>query len=494
MKFCRTTRRDFLKLLGLGTIAIAHPIALSSCKREKRPNILVLFTDDQRFDTIHALGNHEIQTPHLDNLVGRGISFTNATIMGGTSGAVCMPSRAMLLTGRGLFHIDGTGEKIPEDHVMMPELFRNLGYETFGIGKWHNGREAFARCFTGGAEIMFGGMSDHWNVPAYEFDPNGSYEKRTPVIEQPLRSNEISFKGYDHITDGKHSSELFADAACHFLEKYDSAEPFFLYVAFTAPHDPRTAPKEFLDRYDPEKVSLPPNFISRHPFDNGEMTVRDEMLAEFPRTPEEIRRHLAEYYATISHLDAQIGRIMEMLNRTGKTDNTLIVFTGDNGLAIGQHGLMGKQSVYEHSIRVPLIFCGPGIPQGEQRDDFCCLTDIFRSVCDMTGIQVPISVEGESLVPAIQNQARRRREALYFAYRHFQRALRTEKWKLILYNVRGNKHTQLFDIENDPWEMKNLAGDPSQIERIQKMTEMLKTMMAQAGDPVRLDRPDWGVT
>jgi arylsulfatase A-like enzyme len=241
-------------------------------------------------------------------------------------------------------------------------------------------------------------------------------------------------------------------------------------------------------------VSLPPNFISRHPFDNGEMTVRDEMLAEFPRTPEEIRRHLAEYYATISHLDAQIGRIMEMLNRTGKTDNTLIVFTGDNGLAIGQHGLMGKQSVYEHSIRVPLIFCGPGIPQGEQRDDFCCLTDIFRSVCDMTGIQVPISVEGESLVPAIQNQARRRREALYFAYRHFQRALRTEKWKLILYNVRGNKHTQLFDIENDPWEMKNLAGDPSQIERIQKMTEMLKTMMAQAGDPVRLDRPDWGVT
>jgi arylsulfatase A-like enzyme len=157
MKFCRTTRRDFLKLLGLGTIAIAHPIALSSCKREKRPNILVLFTDDQRFDTIHALGNHEIQTPHLDNLVGRGISFTNATIMGGTSGAVCMPSRAMLLTGRGLFHIDGTGEKIPEDHVMMPELFRNLGYETFGIGKWHNGREAFARCFTGGAEIMFGG-------------------------------------------------------------------------------------------------------------------------------------------------------------------------------------------------------------------------------------------------------------------------------------------------------------------------------------------------
>ncbi len=494
MKFCRTTRRDFLKLLGLGTIAFAHPIALPSCKREKRPNILVLFTDDQRFDTIQALGNHDIQTPHLDNLVRGGISFTNATIMGGTSGAVCMPSRAMLLTGRDLFHIDSTGEKIPEDHVMMPELFKNLRYETFGIGKWHNGREAFARCFTGGAEIMFGGMSDHWNVPAYEFDPNGSYENRTPVIEQPLRMNKITYKGYDHITDGKHSSELFADAACRFLENYSSADPFFLYVAFTAPHDPRTAPKEFLDMYDPEKISLPPNFLPRHPFDNGEMTVRDELLAEFPRIPEEIRRHLAEYYAIISHLDAQIGRIVEALNRTGQTDNTIIIFTGDNGLALGQHGLMGKQNVYEHSVRVPLIFCGPGIPRAEQRDDFCHLTDIFRSVCDMTGIQVPVSVEGISLVPAIQNQVRRGREATYFAYRHYQRAVRTKRWKLILYNVRGNKHVQLFDLENDPWEMNNLAEDPSQIERIREMTEMLKSMMAAADDPVRLDRPDWGVT
>jgi arylsulfatase A-like enzyme len=491
--FGRTTRRDFLKMMGLGAAAFAHPVAFTSCKREKSPNVLVLFTDDQRFDTIRALGNPHIHTPHLDTLVKKGTSFTHAFIMGGTSGAVCMPSRAMLLTGRGLFRIEGTGGTIPPGHTMMPEHFRKNGYKTFGAGKWHNGRDAFARCFSGGAEIMFGGMSDHWNVPAYDFDPTGTYGKRTPVIEQPFRSNEITYKGYDHITEGKHSSELFADAAVDFLENHPSADPFFLYVSFTAPHDPRTAPKEFLDMYDLEQIPLPPNFLPRHPFDNGEMNVRDELLAEFPRTPEEVRRHIAEYYAIISHLDAQIGHVLEALHRTGRADNTLIVFTCDNGLALGQHGLMGKQSVYEHSVHVPLIMCGPGIPHGERRDDFCCLTDIFRSVCELTGIPKPRSTEGESLVPVIQNRKRKARDILYFSYRHFQRALRHKDWKLILYNVRGERHTQLFDLENDPWEMKDLAGDPAQVERIGEMTEMLKSMMAEAGDPVRLDLPDWGM-
>jgi arylsulfatase A-like enzyme len=494
MMFCRTTRRHFLKQLGLGTIAVVHPFLFDSCHREKRPNILVLFTDDQRFDTIGALGNSLIHTPHLDTLVQNGTSFTNAFIMGGTSGAVCMPSRSMLLTGRSLFRIEGTGGTIAENHVMMPEFFRKHGYETFGIGKWHNGREAFARCFTGGAEIMFGGMSDHWNVPVYDFDPKGAYATRTPVIEDPLRSNEVLLKGYDHITEGKHSSELFADAACHFLQNHDEARPFFLYVAFTAPHDPRTAPQTFLDMYEAEKMFLPPNFLPRHPFDNGEMVVRDELLAGFPRTPAEIQRHTAEYYAIISHLDSQIGRILEILAQTGKADNTLIVFTGDNGLALGQHGLLGKQSVYEHSVHVPLVFKGPGIPEGEKRNDLCYLVDIFSTVCEWAGVQKPGSAEGKSLIPAIKDRARNGREALYFSYRHFQRGLRLRDWKLILYNVRGTKHTQLFHLQKDPWEMENLADDPGQARRIREMTDLLKKMMAEADDPVRLDEADWGVS
>jgi arylsulfatase A-like enzyme len=489
----KPTRRDFLKILGLGAASLLSSSQRIARSSQGEPNILFLFTDDQRFDTLQALGNPHILTPHLDALVKKGTSFTNAYIMGGNSGAVCIPSRAMLLTGRGLYHIEGHGESIPAIHVMLPELFRKSGYTTFGTGKWHNGREAFARCFTDGSDIMLGGMSDHWNVPVYNFDPKGAYETKTPVIEDPLHSNRITLKGYDHITAGKHSSELFADAAVGFLEKHDFSNPFFLYVAFTAPHDPRSMPKEFLEMYDPQKIPLPVNFMPQHPFDNGEMRVRDELLAGFPRTLGEVRRNLVEYYAMITHLDAQIGRILEALQKAERADDTFIFFTGDNGLAVGQHGLMGKQSVYEHSVHVPLVFYGPNIPKGETRDAFCYLTDIFPTVCELTGRPVPDSVESKSLVPIIREETEKVRDALYFSYKNYQRAIRTKRWKLILYNVNGERHLQLFDLINDPWEVKNLANEPSRADLIRELTELLKTLMRQADDPVRLDKPDWGV-
>ena len=185
-------------------------------------NILFLFTDDQRFDTIRALGNRQIHTPHLDTLVARGTAFTQATIMGGTSPAVCMPSRAMMLTGRTLFHIQGRGENIPAAHTTIPEYFRQQGYQTFGTGKWHNGTESYARSFSSGAEIFFGGMDDHWNVPACNFAEDGIYPdpRPHPIRWLPWESAETE-KRFDHLTPGVHSSELFAGAACEFLQQHD---------------------------------------------------------------------------------------------------------------------------------------------------------------------------------------------------------------------------------------------------------------------------------
>ena len=150
-----------------------------------------------------------------------------------------------------------------------------------------------------------------------------------------------------------------------------------MYVSLMAPHDPRTMPKEFLEMYDPEEIKLPENFLTEHPIDTGALRVRDELLAAFPREPNEIKRHIAEYYAMISHLDHAFGRLLTALQEQGKLDNTIIVFAGDNGLALGQHGLMGKQNLYDHSVRVPLIFAGPGIPEGEQRNSPVYLLDIF---------------------------------------------------------------------------------------------------------------------
>jgi arylsulfatase A-like enzyme len=316
---------------------------------DSRPNILILFADDQRFDTIHALGNEEIITPCLDALVDRGTAFTNACIMGGTRGAICMPSRAMLMTGRTLFHLEREGQVIPADHTMLGEALQAAGYNTFGTGKWHNGRSAYARSFSHGDQVFFGGMSDHFKVPLNPFDPSGEYPESGIFHEEKL-----------------HSSDLFSGAACNFLNAYDSEDPFFLYLSFTAPHDPRDTHAKYHAMYDSSAITVPENFAEQHPFDQGDFEVRDEKLAPWPRTPEIVQEHLAAYYAMITHLDAQVGEVMKALEATGKADNTLVIFAGDNGLAVGQHGLFGKQNLYDHSVRVPLLFCGAGCPQGRE--------------------------------------------------------------------------------------------------------------------------------
>jgi arylsulfatase A-like enzyme len=460
-----------------------------------RPNVVFLFADDQRFDTIRALGCEAIHTPNLDRLVRRGTAFTRAHIPCGTSGAVCMPSRAMVLTGRTLFHIQGAGESIPLEHTTMGEAFRAAGYRTFGTGKWHNGRESYHRSFADGDEIFFGGMADHWNVPAYHYDPTGKYDARRPWVPDAHCSNEVHYRDCDHIQVGRHSSEIIADAAVRFAEKQDAEHPFFLYVPFLAPHDPRTMPQKFLDMYDPDEVELPPNFMGGHPFDMGNLHGRDESLAGFPRTPRETRRHIAEYYAMISHLDYEVGRILGALDERGLTDNTVIVYAGDNGLALGQHGLFGKQNCYDHSVRVPLIFAGPGIPEDARTDAYAYLLDIFPTLCELTGLQRPASVEGRSLMPVIHDPATQVRDSLYFAFVALHRAVKDDRYKLIEYCVGGRHNmTQLFDLAEDPWELHNLAGDPAHAAKLAELREQLVQFRDEWGDrATEWGQKFWGV-
>ena len=441
-----------------------------------KPNILVIFTDDQRFDTIRSLGNDRIYTPNIDRLVERGTTFTQAHIPCGTHGAICMPSRAMLHTGRSLFHLQDSGSSIPREHTMLGETLRGAGYRTWGAGKWHNGREAFNRSFDDGAEIYFGGMADHWNVPAYNYDPSGKYDARLAYIPDPrsFGNNNIAWRDCDHIHAGCHSSEVLCSAAVDYIKKQDGKQPFFAYIALLAPHDPRTMPQRFLDMYPFEDQQLPPNCLDAHPFDNGSLHIRDEMLAQFPRTPEELRRHNAEYYAMITHLDYEVGRVLDALEEQGLADDTIVVFAGDNGLAVGQHGLMGKQNCYEHSVHVPLIFAGPGIPKNNRTDAYVYLFDIYSTLCELTGIPRPPSVEGTSLSPAMTDSNQRIRDYLYFAYISTQRAVKSRTHKLIEYRVRNRqRQTQLFDLKQDPWEQYNLFSQSAFQDVYHELNEQL---------------------
>ena len=443
---------------------------------EEKPNIIFLLADDQRASTINAWGNPEIITPNLDKLVNEGTSFKNAYLMGAMNGAVCAPSRAMIMTGRSLFNIDPTGNTIDTGHTTLPKTLTNAGYHTFHIGKWHNGRDAFSRSFEDGSRIFFGGMHRQYNVPTYEFNEEGDYSKDRLNTPSP-----------------KHSSELYIDGGVNFIQNHHSKTPFFLYIAFQAPHDPREMPKGFLQMYDTADISLPPNFMPTHPFDNGELDIRDEWLAGYPRTPEEVKANIAAYYAMITHLDDQIGRILDALDEKGIAENTIIVYSADNGLGVGQHGLMGKQNLYEHSVHIPLIFKGKGIPKGEVRSGFTYLYDIYPTLCEMAGIDIPTTVEGKSLMPAIETNKESVREAMFFAYKNFQRGVRKGDWKLIKYNVDDQVRTQLFNLANDPYETDNLATNPDANEQLAYMEGQLRGVMQSYNDQANLDQPQWGV-
>jgi len=326
-------RRDCLRSGAASLLTVG--LGTDRLRAAPRPNFLILFTDDQRFSTLGALNNPAVRTPSLDRLLARGTAFTHCFIQGSLQGAVCVCSRSCLMTGRTLYR--SPQQPRAEDQVaLFGETFRSAGYTTFGTGKWHNGVWSFAQSFSAGDNIFFGGMNDHLKVPINPFDPAGRYPKERRRIGEQF------------------SSELFSDAAIAFLEQHDPATPFLAYVSYTAPHDPRMAPAKYAALYPPEAIELPPNFLPQHPFDNGELTIRDEALAPWPRTPEVIREHLAAYYAMITEVDEQLGRVLDTLDARGLAAQTYVIFAGDNGLAVGQHGLMGKQNLYDHSVRVPL--------------------------------------------------------------------------------------------------------------------------------------------
>ena len=431
-------------------------LVLVAAVRADKPNVLLLLADDQRPDTIGAHGNPHIRTPHLDRLVARGFSFRRAYCMGSRGGAVCVPSRAMLNTGKSFFRIPSD----LEGETTLGELLGRNGFATFGTGKWHNGRPSFLRSFRAGRNIMFGGMSDHVRVPIVDLGADGELHGEREGI--------------------RFSSTLFADAAIEFLRNYGDEEPFFAYVAFTAPHDPRNPPPKYRRMYYRNPPPLPPNFAPQHPFNNGHMTGRDESLGPWPRTELVVQDQLSEYYGLITHLDRQVGRILRELEAGPHAGNTIVVYTADHGLAVGSHGLLGKQNVYEHSMGAPLVFAGPGIPQGGESTALSYLHDIFPTLCSLLDVGMPGGIDGMDLSPLWRGEAASERDSIFTTFRDLMKAVRDDRWKLIRYP--RIDHLQLFDLQSDPHETTNLASEPAHARRVDDLTARMREWQRQVGD------------
>jgi arylsulfatase A-like enzyme len=416
-------------------------MALLLAGEARTPNIVLLLTDDQQPHLLGALGHPVVQTPCLDALVQRGFVFRNAYCLGSNSPAVCLPSRNMLLSGRAYFRWK---TRFAPAEPSLPVSMKAAGYQTYHASKKQNVALEIEKRFD-------------------SFNP-------LPDDEKARRSGQ--------------PGKAIVDGAIDFLEKRDPEKPFFAYLAFEAPHDPRVAAKEYLDRYQRDKIPLPPNFLPRHPFDNGELKIRDEKLAPWPRTPEVIRQHLHEYYAVMTGLDHHIGRFLAELERRKLTDNTVILFTSDHGLAVGSHGLMGKQNLYDIGMKAPLVLAGPGIPKGES-NALVYLHDLMPTILSLAGAKPVANLDGKDLLPIVQGKAKGVRDSLFLAYRDVQRAVRDDRWKLIRYPKVDR--TQLFDLQADPHEMKNLADDhPKEVARL--LTE-LRRWQKELGDTAPLDPP-----
>ena len=457
-----------LALLGCAPPA-ADETAADAEPQATRPNILFLFADDQRADTIGAWGNELIDTPNLDRLVAEGWSFRRNYVFGSNSGAVCVPSRAMVLTGRSWMRSPNRMEGVPT----LPRLLESAGYRTFITGKWHNGEEALLRAFDRGTAIYLGGMADHTQTEVQDIENGGMVRRRVGE---------------------RFSSELFADAVIEFLDEQaeakargESGQPFFAYVPFTAPHDPRQPPPEYRERYYDRNLPLPANYKLQHPFDNGALILRDENLAAWPRTEDVIRDQLAEYYGLITHLDDQVGRILATLDENGQAGNTIVVYAADHGLSVGSHGLLGKQNLYEHSMRCPLIIRGPGIPHGTT-DAFTYLYDLFPTLLAQGAVAEPPGIDGRDLTPLWSGGDPTWRRSLFLPYRDVMRAVRDDRYKLIVYpNV---NHRQLFDLTEDPDELTNLIADPGHAKAAARLEALLEGWQTAMGDTVPLSVSD----
>lgn len=475
-------------------------------KSNGKPNIVFIFSDDQSYSTLSNLGGNDVFTPSLDALAAQGVTFSHAYNMGGWNGAVCLASRAMLNTGRSLWDARALESKanINERYATTwGKVMKNAGYSTYMTGKWHvhvSAEEAFDTV----KHVRAGMPKDHWDFNAqnekFAALKRGEYKHYSEIMpvgyNRPLTAGDDSWSPTNTAEGGfwqggQHWSETLKDDALEFIadaKQHDN--PFFMYLAFNAPHDPRQAPQEFQDIYelDAHPPKLPDSWLARYPYQdaigNGP-SLRDSALAPFPRTELAIQTHRKEYFASISHMDQQIGAIVSKLEESGLLDNTYIIFSSDHGLAVGEHGLFGKQNMYEHSLRAPFIILGPELPKGEINSTNIYIQDAMATTLDIAGIKRPDYLFFNSVLPLAKGeQSSSYYDAIYGAYIDLQRMIKVDGYKLIVY-PKANA-VRLYNLNEDPNEMNDLATQSSYQSKAKSLFKKLMVKQKEMNDPLDL--------
>ena len=462
-------------LVAVGALGLGSQLRSAEQVQSKgKPNIMFVFADDQTFESIGAYGLLNIKTPNLDRLVKRGVSFTHAYNMGAWNGAVCMASRAMLNSGCFVNRAQRGINKFPRWSDMM----NGAGYTTYMTGKWHVPGKPRFDVVKDVRPGMPNQTKEGYNRPKDEEDYKNGWK--------PWDTKYNGFwKG------GTHWTQVVADNTLEFFEQVKNDDkPFFMYLAFNAPHDPRQAPKEYVDMYPLDSIKVPENFLPEYPYAEAicGRQLRDEKLMPYPRTEYAVKVNRQEYYASITYMDYHIGRMLDALEASGKADNTYIIFTADHGLAVGHHGLVGKQNMYEDSMRPPFIMVGPGIKPNSGIEAPIYLQDAMATAIDLAGVEKPAHVEFKSLMPLIKGEKKVQYDKIYGKYTHTQRMIIDGDWKLVFY-PRATKKMRLFNLKKDPMEMNDLIDNPEYAQKVQALKTSFIALQKDMGDDLDIDNP-----
>jgi iduronate 2-sulfatase len=465
--------------IAAAVIALAPP-ALAQPPAARRPNVLLIMADDLSND-LGTYGNRVVKTPNLDRLAARGVRFDRAY----NQYPLCNPSRSSLLSGLRpdtirIYDLTTELRKVRPDVVTLPQLFQRHGYIAARVGKiYHYGNPT---------DIGTSGLDDapSWNQVV---NPRGVDKDEEPQLTNytPTRGLGSALAFYaspaadEEHTDGKVATETIA-----LLEK-NKDRPFFIGAGFYRPHCPFIAPRKYFDLYPLERIAARP--FSADQMAQVPPAALFTMPANWNLTVDQQRETIRAYYASISFLDAQVGRVLDALDRLRLAEHTIVLFMSDHGYNLGEHGQWMKQSLFEPSARAPVIFAGPGVAKGGASSRTIEFTDFYPTLADLAGLTAPSVVEGRSLKPLLRNpKAEWNRPALTQVQRgagpnaFMGYSIRNEQWRYTEWDD-GKKGVELYDETNDPAETHNLAADPkhhSAVENMQKLLRATRSMPASS--------------
>lgn len=454
-------RRDFLKSASLGLLGTAL-LSGAACRprTSAKPNFIFFLTDDQRWDGMSCAGNPILKTPNMDRIAAGGVRFPNMFV----TTALCGPSRASFLTG--LYSHNHGIRRNPMSlalrHRTFPEMLKDAGYETAFIGKWHNTDLGRGRGF----DYHFG------------FEDQGQYFN--PLISE----NEGPFLRYEgHITD------ILTDKALEFLERPHD-RPFCLLLWFKAPHSSFHPAERFKNLYQDVTVPKPDNFDDSYETRPDAVKNVNFKIGDFEDVPD-FQTFVKDYYRCLAGVDENLGRVLDACDRLGYSENTTMLYAGDNGFFIGEHHFFDKRFMYEESIRVPLLIRTPGsATPGTTREEMALNVDVAPTILEMAGLPVPPDMNGRSLKPILEGRSVEWRQDFLYEYYEFPgahsgrkcRGVRTDRWKYIHF-FEEPQEFELYDLESDPHEMTNLADRPEFRSIRDKLRIRLEKLRLESGDP-----------